>query len=122
MQRTQICYLAPCVHACMPHRKTDLGHGQVGLVRDDGVLHLDAHLVVLIVGGRTGVLLVGTTTLAATVIEDGDHRSAARLQEVRRIRKQCAQESAVRLESNSTHAFQSFMKVMTDALRLAASQ
>ena len=41
--------------------------------------NLDAHLVVLAVGLGAGVLLVGATTLAATVIEDGDHGGAARL-------------------------------------------
>jgi len=60
--------------------QTDLGHGEVGLVRDDRVLHLDAHLIVLVVGGRAGILLVGAATLAATVVEDGDHGSAAGLE------------------------------------------
>lgn len=66
--------------------QTDLRHGEVGLVGDDRVLHLDAHLIVLVLGGRAGILLVGAATLAATVVEDGDHGSAAGLERSARVR------------------------------------
>ena len=54
--------------------------GGLGLADlDDGVGNLDAHLIVLVVGRSALVLLVGATTHAAAVIEDGDHGGAARL-------------------------------------------
>jgi len=53
---------------------------------DDLALHLDAHLIVLVVRLGAGVLRVGATTLAAAVVEDGDHGGAARLEERKRLR------------------------------------
>jgi len=51
--------------------------------RERKVLYLNAHLGVLAGGLGASVLLVGATTLAAAVIEDGDHGGTARLKKYR---------------------------------------
>ena len=57
--------------------KCYLGGGLGARDLDDGQGNLDAHLVVNAAGLGASVLLVGATTVAAAVIEDGDDGGAA---------------------------------------------